>query len=234
MTDYQEEQRSEIEALESIYIDEMEVIETLPFHSFNLTVISTEDQSYGQEEQEPICVVLGFTYTAKYPDEAPKMEVQSYENIEEFHANELLVLMQEQAEENLGMVMVFTIVSAVQECLHDIAVRIKTEREDEIARKKQELEEEEMKRFEGIRVTIDSFMAWKNKFDAEMDEIKMQQGVYVKAKKGLTGREMFLQDPAMDDSDVNFLEDGDAERVDVDESLFQDLEDLDLDLDLET
>ena len=41
-------------------------------------------------------VMLGFTYTETYPDEAPVMEVKSYENIEEEHVDELLELMKEQ------------------------------------------------------------------------------------------------------------------------------------------
>ena len=41
------------------------------------------------------------------------------------------------------MVMIFTIVSAVQEQLHDIGIRIKTEREEAADRKKKEEEEAE-------------------------------------------------------------------------------------------
>lgn len=43
------------------------------------------------------------------------------------------------------------------------------------------------KRFEGTQVNIDTFMAWKVKFDAEMNEIKRQKGIVIKGTKGLTG-----------------------------------------------
>ena len=49
-----------------------------------------------------------------------------------------------QAEENLGMVMVFTLVSAVQERLHDISQRIVEERRDAEETKKREADEAEM------------------------------------------------------------------------------------------
>ena len=48
----------------------------------------------------------------------------------------------------------------------------------------------------------------------------------------LTGRQLFLQDHTLDDSDVRFLDD-DQEHVEVDESLFEDLDDLDIDGELE-
>ena len=44
-----------------------------------------------------------------------------------------------------------------------------------------------------------------------------------------SGRELFLTDTTLNDSDVKFLaETGDSEAVTVDESLFEDLDDLDL------
>ena len=43
-------------------------------------------------------------------------------------------------------------------------------------------------KFEGTRVTIESFLAWKAKFDAEMDELKRRKGEQEKANDKLTGR----------------------------------------------
>lgn len=48
-----------------------------------------------------------------------------------------------QAEENLGMVMIFTLVSAVQEKLNEIVDQIKTRREEEKKQKEKEAEEAE-------------------------------------------------------------------------------------------
>ncbi|KAK9872207.1 hypothetical protein WA026_017006 [Henosepilachna vigintioctopunctata] len=81
---------------------------------------------------------------------------------------------------------------------------VKKEREDWIARKIME-EEAERKRFEGTKVT----------------------GIIEREGKKLTGRELFMQDNTLNESDFKFLADG--EEIKVDESLFQDLDDLNLD-----
>ena len=49
-----------------------------------------------------------------------------------------------QAEENLGMVMVFTLISAVQERLNSMVDEMKAQKEQEIERKRLEAEEAEM------------------------------------------------------------------------------------------
>lgn len=43
------------------------------------------------------------------------------------------------------------------------------------------------KRFEGTRVTIETFMAWKAKFDSELAELRRQKGKDDTASKKLTG-----------------------------------------------
>lgn len=48
-----------------------------------------------------------------------------------------------QAEENLGMVMIFTLVTAVQEKLNEVIDQIKSRREEEQRRKEKEAEEAE-------------------------------------------------------------------------------------------
>lgn len=48
-----------------------------------------------------------------------------------------------QAEENLGMVMIFTLVTAVQEKLNEIVDMMKTRRDEEKQRKEREAEEAE-------------------------------------------------------------------------------------------
>lgn len=95
-------------------------------------------------------------------------------------------------------------------------------REEEKEKKILEAEEAEKKKFHGTPVTVENFLKWKAEFDAEMALLK-KPDKEDKDKK-LTGREVFLMDKSMIDSDLKFLED-----VKVDESLFQDLDDLELD-----
>uniref|UniRef100_A0A8C5PL12 RWD domain-containing protein 1 n=1 Tax=Leptobrachium leishanense TaxID=445787 RepID=A0A8C5PL12_9ANUR len=226
MSDYAEEQRNELEALESIYADSFTVFTTSP-SSFSITV-----KSEAGEDEENVQVTLKFTYVTSYPDEAPLYEIVSQENLEDSDASELLALLGEQAQENLGMVMIFTLVSAIQEKLNEIVDHIKTRREEEKVQKEKEAEEAEKVRFHGTAVTIENFLSWKAKFEADLIEIrrKKQKEEEISGKNKLTGKQLFETDHNLDTSDIDFLEEA-GNSVEVDESLFQDLDDLELDED---
>ncbi|XP_030640165.1 RWD domain-containing protein 1 [Chanos chanos] len=226
MTDYGEEQRNELEAIESIYPDSFTVLSEEPT-SFTITVASDAG-----ETGETVEVTLKFTYVEKYPDEPPLWEIYSQENLEDSDVEDILALLQQQAEENLGMVMIFTLVTAVQEKLNEIVDQIKSRREEEKRRKEREAEEAEKKEFQGTVVTIESFLSWKAKFEQEMMELKRkkQREEEQAGKTKLTGKQLFERDHNLDTSDIQFLEDA-GNSVEVDESLFQDIDDLELDED---
>ncbi|KAM4633482.1 RWD domain-containing protein 1 isoform 2-T2 [Polymixia lowei] len=228
MTDYTEEQRNELEAIESIYPDSFTVLSEVPT-SFTITVASEAG-----EDDETVEATLKFTYVEKYPDEPPLWEIFSQENLEDADVEDILTLLQQQAEENLGMVMIFTLVTAVQEKLNEIIDQIKNRREEEKRRKEKEAEEAEKVAFQGTVVTIENFLAWKAKFELEMAELrrKRQKEEEQIGKFKLTGKQLFETDHNLDTSDIQFLEDA-GNSVEVDESLFQDIDGLDLDLDLD-
>ncbi|XP_007429119.1 RWD domain-containing protein 1 [Python bivittatus] len=228
MTDYGEEQRNELEALESIYPDSFTVLSENPT-SFTITVTSEAG-----ENDETVQTTLKFTYSENYPDEVPLYELLSHENLENNDITDILKLLQEQAEENLGMVMIFTLVSAVQEKLNEIVDQIKTRREAEKKQKEKEAEEAEKQCFHGTPVTIENFLRWKAKFDLELLEIKRKKMKEEEqcGKNKLTGKQLFETDHNLDTSDIQFLEDA-GNSVEVDESLFQEMDDLELEDDEE-
>jgi len=82
---------------------------------------------------------------------------------------------------------------------------------------------------EGTKVTIESFLAWKAEFDAEKDVERKVKEAAKKDKNKKSGRELFMTDKNLVESDIKFLAEAGDEAVTVDESLFQDLDDLDLD-----
>ncbi|XP_076629923.1 RWD domain-containing protein 1 isoform X2 [Colletes latitarsis] len=204
--DYEDEQYNEIEALKSIYCGELE-------------------KEYEPETVNGLSCRLEFTYTAKYPDEPLLISIEEQENFEQGSAEKLKQHLIEEMNENLGMVMVFTLVSAAQEWLNVQWDKIKLNREESATKKLKEEEEAERKKFEGTRVTVETFLSWKEKFDQEMGYTKRREMAEREGKK-LTGRELFMTDKTLDQSDLKFLDDGDA--VKVDESLFQNLDDLEL------
>ena len=106
-------------------------------------------------------------------------------------------------------------------------------------------------------MTIESFMTWQKAFmEKKLSRRKMSKAEEAAAKGKLTGRQLFLEDKTLNDSDVQFRQAGEerkrklqtiicpvgenrdlsfhcfsilaGETVQVDESLFEDLDDLDL------
>lgn len=223
MTDHKEEQNNEIEALESIYPDELEVVEVEPFHIFNVVIKPTELQ----DTDETASCTVQFQYVSNYPDVPPIFKITDMENLDEEHEDVLNDLVYEQISENLGMAMVFTIVSAIQEKIALIVEGRARQEIEEKERVEKEKAEAEQKRFEGTKVSVETFMAWKTKFDAEMNELKSHKVKETPEPKGLSGKELFMKDDTLIESDMIFLQSEDAD-VEVDESLFQDMDDLDI------
>jgi hypothetical protein len=56
---------------------------------------------------------------------------------------------------------------------------------------------------EGTKVTIESFLAWKTKFESETVKKKV-----VRDPTKPTGKEMFLNNAALNESDIEFLTSG--------------------------
>lgn len=219
--DYDEEQANEIEALESIYCDDLEILDTDPY-KFCIRIKSENNDG----NNDGLSCTLKFTYTAKYPDELPLLEISEPVNFQETDVEELTNYLIEQGKENLSMAMVFTLVSAAQDKLNCKWDAWKHHKEVETEKKLKAEEEEERKRFEGTKVTVETFMAWKKVFEEDIG-LTQKSVKDEKEIKKLTGRELFLQDQTLIESDLKFL-DG-SENVKVDESLFQDLDELDLD-----
>jgi len=222
---HEADQNSELEALESIYYNELEVLEREPRIKFTIK-IQTED--YNEMQDGLICDLL-FTFTTKYPDEAPLIAIEE-ENFEKHIKEELLSTLNATIEENIGTEMVFTLVAGAQELLNTMFDEIKINREELKNREKEREDELERKRFEGTVVTVETFMNWRNEFEKEMG-IAEKKAKELEANRKLTGRELFMRDQSLIDSDIIFLQQaGDSiENVKIDESLFQAL-DLEEDL----
>lgn len=227
---HHEDQCNEIEALDSIYCGELEVLQTEPLHRFKLPIATTE---YDQEvETEGLSCKLVFTYTEKYPDTAPLVEIEDPENFRDGYEAGLLEHVQQTIHENIGIEMIFSLVSSAQEWLNCKYDELKNAAENEKQAAKQRKEEEERKKFEGTRVTVESFMVWKTNFERDMGITERKEKTLGETRK-LTGKELFLQDNTLNESDLKFLMDAGEpiESVRIDESLFQNIEDLELDSD---
>jgi len=226
MTDYKEEQQNEIEALESIYPEEFKVISESP-PCFQIDVASEETPPEkvvdGEEAPAQARACLQFTYVENYPDEVPLIEILTTEELAEDEVNELDSQLRQQAEEELGMVMVFTLVSLCQEFLDTAAQQAHDRKEYEKKREEREEEQRQLAKTLGTQVTLETFTVWKTNFDMERLAKLGNKAKLIEGK--LTGRQLFEKDKDLWRSDLAFLEG----EVKVDESLFQDMDDLDLD-----
>eukprot|EP01137_Pigoraptor_chileana_P004435 Opistho-2@46076 len=223
MTNYHEEQAMELEALQAIYADDFEELASDP-KSFRISIASE-----GVDEDEQISLVLQLTYSPTYPDELPIMDIET-DDLEPSQIEALREMLVDQGNQSLGTVMVYTLVSAAKEWTDNIGITARQERESAARAIIEQEKQAEQRKFHGTPVTIDTFKAWKAAFDKEMADVAAKAGVKIDTKKTklFTGRQLFEKDETLKDSDIAAYDEGD---VVVDETLFENMGDLDLDAD---
>ncbi|KAF3905480.1 hypothetical protein ABW20_dc0107208 [Dactylellina cionopaga] len=239
-----EEQEQELEVLESIYPDELtsnvslniHIIENGPANSkleisdTEFTIrISLDEPAVDPEAEgyEAPAILLRVAYPAKYPEEAPNLELSlpsASDHPLTFPDDEppLQAALATAIEENMGMAMVFTLTTTLKEA----AETILNARADEAQRAREEIarieEEKEMEKFRGELVTKEVFEKWREAFLKETKERKekeVREKEEAEAKSGrkggntgglglagkkLTGRELFERGLAGggDDDDI--------------------------------
>ncbi|KAJ5779470.1 hypothetical protein N7457_007190 [Penicillium paradoxum] len=199
-----EDQIEEREVLDSIFPDEItDISETSYRVSITLDTLEYE----GDETEQPV-ICLEVAYPEEYPDVGPNLNITSPPNavkhprldIQE-DREQLLESLLPTIEENMGMAMVFTLVSALKESaellITERANAIQAEM-DKVAAKK---EEEENRKFHGTPVTVESFLEWSAKFKKEMEEKELRlreekdledkKKRIIKEEKKLTGRQLW-------------------------------------------
>jgi len=164
--------------LESIFPDEITWISDTEFRiSVALDLPPDTDAPDDEDEGEPPVIVLAVRYPEDYPDKAPALELQPVPNAPAHRyfsvaadREPLLAALEATVEENLGMAMVYSLVSTVK----DAAEQLVVERRGVTAREREEAklaaEREENKKFHGTPVTRDTFIRWRDDFMAEMAE----------------------------------------------------------------
>lgn len=160
-----------------------------------------------EEEFEAPVMVLTVRYPEEYPDKAPNLELSpqpnstpyKYLNIAE-DKDQLLQGLDSVIEENLGMAMVFTLVSALKEA----AEQLVEERKAAAAKAREEVllaaEAEENKKFHGTPVNRETFIKWREEFMKEMEELRIKEEeervaemkkARIKEPVKLTGRQLW-------------------------------------------
>lgn len=167
---------------------------------------------------------LVFAYPTEYPDEAPVLACQSIQGIAKADLKALEAHLAEEAQNNLGMAMMFTLATAAKEWLREHANLEVGEVEDPAAAAKRMAAEEERqakaRRAAGTPVTKESFEDWRTRFDAERAlarALAPDAADRADRAKRMTGREYFEKrrgeaieaDLEEDEEDFDFDEEDD-------------------------
>ena len=202
-----DEQKEEREVLDSIFPDE---IQDVSENELRITIKLDLPQQAEEEEEQPV-IVLNVRYPEAYPDHPPDLDIMNAPNAprhEHLNVSEdkarLLDALQPTIEESMGMAMVFALVSA----LKDSAELLISERQQAVQAQKDveaaEAEAEENRKFEGEKVTRESFLEWIAKFKQEMADQKARRAAELEAEekkkrggkaeeKKLTGKQLWEQ-----------------------------------------
>ncbi|CAN0098869.1 unnamed protein product, partial [Laminaria digitata] len=112
---HEEEQAMELEALEAIYAEAFSITSEKPLE----WKVHLEPTEGGVGEVNHVGVDLLCRIPERYPDEAPGVDVEATKGLTPKQCEELLLLAQAQAEENVGMAMGYTIAESLKEWLAD-------------------------------------------------------------------------------------------------------------------
>ncbi|KAJ9065082.1 Protein gir2 [Entomophthora muscae] len=229
MTDYSEEQNSELEVLQSIYPEELRVLSEDPL-SYEI-FLSLEDvlgaPDYNSDEdldQLVSSLLLTITYPPTYPDILPEWNITASSacGLDEADIEQLSQDLLGLAEESLGMAMVFTLASQLKESTLSLITKKAEDREREAEERLMQSIKADESKFIGTKVTPENFLEWKTKFDLERDALRFAElkksGFKKPDSKKLTGKQLFEKDSKLAKSDMQFLEEGDE---DVDATQFE-------------
>eukprot|EP01051_Picozoa_sp_SAG22_P009545 SAG22_NODE_802_length_7099_cov_122.579429_4_plen_249_part_00 len=178
MADAEEEQEMELEALAAIFMDEFVPDDVEPSKMFK--VVINKDEIEGLSAN----LSVAFKYTADYPNEPPEFEIAPTMQLTNDQKTRMKEAMQAVTEEEIGTVMVFTMISAAKEYLETMFEE-PAESEPVIKIATQMPAEQR-----GTPVTKENFKEWNAKYMAEL----RASGAYIDpaaTKKGLSGRELF-------------------------------------------
>eukprot|EP00884_Botryococcus_braunii_P020074 jgi/Botrbrau1/6750/Bobra.0324s0035.1 len=143
--------------------------------------------------------ILFFAHTPTYPDEPPLYKPRSVRGFSQVELDRLKGILEEQVVANIGMAMMYALISAAQDWLRQQTgegAGHQTEEDPEEAKKRAEEEEERRLaelRSHGVPVTPATFAEWKARFDAEMAAARLRLGEDPDRRdKGPTGKQYFM------------------------------------------
>ncbi|XP_021294637.1 RWD domain-containing protein 1 [Herrania umbratica] len=188
-------------------------------------LIACLDDDTDQSTNTPVQLALIFSHTEKYPDEPPLLNVKSIRGIQTRDLKVTKEKLEQEASENLGMAMIYTLVTSAKEWLSE---RYGQDADADNA-EEEEATKDEVIVPHGEPVTVDTFLAWRERFEAELAleraKLMPESALTAPKEKKLTGRQWFESGratakgaaPVNEGSDEE-----DEEDVDFDDDDFED------------
>mmetsp|Transcript_18855 Transcript_18855/g.45398 ORF Transcript_18855/g.45398 Transcript_18855/m.45398 type:complete len:255 (+) Transcript_18855:97-861(+) len=229
MTNHAEEQELEVEALESIFLDDFEKISATEFY-----LHLVPDPSAPPEENH-VKATLHVTYTPTYPDDPPCYSIKAQKGLEGRQIQAMKDLVEQEIDNNRGMVMIYTIAEALQNYLRENNKPQLSMHEEMLLRKTGDDADADKENgptdtadgegpqpeFKGLadkvlcrpdeRVTDEQFATWKASFKQEMVALGYWK-VDTKADR-LTGKQLFESDATLKDFDEELPEEDDPNDI---------------------
>ncbi|KAI1373638.1 RWD-domain-containing protein [Hypoxylon crocopeplum] len=176
-----DEQVEEREVLDSIFPDEITDISDTEYR-ISIKLDLFDDDNGGEEAGESPTLILHVRYPENYPDEAPTLDISPPQNAAPHphfsvaaEKEQLLRALDDTIQENMGMAMIFTIVTTLKEAAEQLIIDRKAAdakiREEAILA----AEREENKKFHGTPVTPETFMKWREGFLEELEEKQQRE-----------------------------------------------------------
>lgn len=152
-------------------------------------------------------ILLHVSYPDAYPDVPPNLDISSPPNASKYALLDvsedkprLLDAVTDIIEENLGMAMVFTLVSTLKDAAELLISERQAAAQALLDVEKAKVEEEEDRKFHGTAVTRQSFLEWRDKFRKEIADEEQRRREEkeaedkkkrIKEEKKLSGRQLW-------------------------------------------
>lgn len=134
------------------------------------------------DDSEPPTMFLHVRYPEEYPDEPPILDIFPAPNAPAHpyfdvasDKEQLLSSLKDTVEENMGMAMVFTLVSTLKDSAEQLIAERQATAREEHEQRILAAEREENKKFHGTPVTPETFAKWRLEFRKEMEEMKEKE-----------------------------------------------------------
>jgi len=212
MADYKEEQEDEMEALESIFVEDYKCINDVASGHPEFEISLWPEEGGEDESDNFVGAVLNCAYPPTYPEVVPRIKIRALKGLSAPEVEQLLTVANNAARDEVGCPGLFAITEEIKEWLREhnedkgdgsafAQMQLRAKRAaDQKAKEQRAREEAERaeaaasisaadikKQQEGTALTVERFNKWNETFLAE---VRAARGLNKTTKKQ-TGREIF-------------------------------------------